>query len=292
MILSMTGFGAGRGRAGEEEIAAEIRSVNHKYCDVKPRLSSELLPLESEVVRQIKEGVRRGAVELSLKRASDGRSLFVPKVDLELAKELVGALKSAGDQLGLMQNLGVAELAQIEGIVTFESRGVDLEAARKAARQAIEQALVALRVMREREGRALAEDLTRRVGLLRQMARKVGELSPASVEQYRTRLQERVAELSRNVPVDPQRLAQEVALFADRVDIAEELTRLDAHLAAFERMVASEEPAGRRMDFLVQEMHREVNTVGSKSQSAQVAEIVVGMKAEVERVREQVQNVE
>ena len=292
MILSMTGFGAGRGRAGEEEIAAEIRSVNHKYCDVKPRLPSELLPLESEIVRQVKEGVRRGALEVSLKRIGAARSLFLPRVDLALARELVGALKGAGEQLGLAQNLGVAEIAQIEGVVTFESRGLDLDAARVAVQQALAEALKALHAMREREGRALADDLRARLAALREMAAKVGALSPATIDHYRQRLEERVAELSRNVPVDPQRLAQEVALFADRVDVAEELTRLDAHLAAFERMVESAEPAGRRMDFLVQEIHREVNTAGSKSQSAEIAGVVVAMKAEVERVREQVQNVE
>ncbi|MBI5546346.1 MAG: YicC family protein [Deltaproteobacteria bacterium] len=292
MILSMTGFGAGRGRVGEEEIAAEIRSVNHKYCEVKPRLPPELLPLETEVVRQVKEGVRRGALDVTLKRMGGGRSAHVPRLDLALARELVAELKRAGDSLGLVQNLGVAELAQVEGIISFEPRGIDLDAARAAAHQAIGEALVALRTMREREGRALAEDLSKRLEAVRVLAARVRALSPATIDTYRARLEERIAELSRNVPVEPQRLAQEVALFADRVDVAEEITRLDAHFGAFDRLVAGEEPAGRRMDFLVQEMHREVNTIGSKSQSAEIAEAVVGMKAEIERVREQVQNVE
>lgn len=292
MILSMTGFGAGRASAGDEEIAAEIRSVNHKYCEVKARLPSELLPLETDVVRQIKDGVRRGALDVTLKRSAGTRSLYVPRIDVALARELVQELRKVGDALGIAQNLGVAELSQVEGVVAFESRGVDLEAARKAAREALEQALAALRVMRDREGRALAEDLTKRLATLRGMAARVRAGSPATVTAYKARLEERIAELSRNVPVEPQRLAQEVALFADRVDVAEELTRLDAHFAAFEKMIASQEPAGRRMDFLVQEIHREVNTIGSKSQSAEIAEVVVGMKAEIERVREQVQNVE
>jgi len=292
MILSMTGFGAGRARAGEEEIAAEIRSVNHKFCEVKARLPSELLALESEVVRQVKQGVRRGALDLTLRRSGAARSLLVPKVDVALARELVKELKAVAEQLGLAQDLGLAQLSQIEGVVGFESRGVDLDSARQAVREAVEQALAALRAMREREGRALAEDLGSRLETVKGLAARVRELSPGTVQTYKARLEERVAELSRGVPVDPQRLAQEVALFADRVDIAEEITRLDAHFGAFARLVASEEPAGRRMDFLVQEMHREVNTIGSKSQSAEIAEIVVAMKAEIERIREQVQNVE
>jgi len=292
MILSMTGFGAGRARAGEEEVAAELRSVNHKYCEVKARLPTELLPLESEVVRQVKEGVRRGALDLTLKRTGDARSLYVPKVDVALARELVAELKAVGEQLGLAQDLGIAELSQIEGIVSFEARGVDLDSARKAVREAVDQALAALKAMREREGQALAEDLGKRLETLKDLAAKVRALSPSTVQSYKARLEERVAELSRGIPVEPQRLAQEVALFADRVDGAEERWRLVAHFKAFERLVAGLEPAGRRMDFLVQEMHREVNTIGSKSQSAEIAEIVVGMKAEIERVREQVQNVE
>lgn len=292
MILSMTGFGAGRGRAGEEEISVEIRAVNHKFCEVKPRFPSELAPLETDVVRQVKEGVRRGALDVIIRRSSGARSLFVPRIDVALAREYVATLKQVGEQLGLEQNLGVAELAQIEGLVVLESRALDLEGARAAVRQAVDEALLGLRAMREREGQALAADLSKRINDLRAMAEKVRGLSPGSVESYRTRLGERIAELSRGIPVDPQRLAQEVALFADRVDVAEEQTRLDAHFGAFERLVASEEPAGRRMDFLVQEIHREVNTIGSKSQSAEIAELVVGMKAEVERVREQVQNVE
>ena len=292
MILSMTGFGAGRARAGEEEIAAELRSVNHKYCEVKARLPPELLPLESEVVRQVKEGVRRGALDLTLKRSGTARSLYVPKIDVPLARELVKELQTVGQELGLTLDLGVAQLTQIEGIVSFEARGIDLDSARVAVREAIGQALGTLKAMREREGQALANDLSKRLELLKSLAAKVRALSPSSVQTYKARLEERVAELSRGIPVEPQRLAQEVALFADRVDVAEELTRLDAHFGAFSRLVAAEEPAGRRMDFLVQEMHREVNTVGSKSQSGEIAEMVVAMKAEIERVREQVQNVE
>lgn len=292
MILSMTGFGAGRGRGGEEEIAVEIRSVNHKYCEVKVRYPSEFAALEGEVVRQVKEGVRRGALDVTLRRSSGMRSAFVPRIDLELAREYVRALEQVGEQLGLAKNLGLAELSQIDGLVTLEARALDMEGAKVAVRQAVEEALVALKSMREREGKALAADLSKRIEMLRGMANRVRTLSPGSVEQYRVRLAERIAELARGMPVEPQRLAQEVALFADRVDVAEEQTRLDAHFVAFERLVASEEPAGRRMDFLIQEIHREVNTIGSKSQSAEIAEIVVGMKAEVERVREQVQNVE
>ncbi len=293
MILSMTGFGAGKGQSGEEEISVSLRSVNHKFCEVKARLPYELAPLEAELVRQVKDGLARGAIEASVRRtAGGGRSATTAKVDLELARQYVSALNEAADALSLPRNLGTAELARIEGLVQIEARALDVDAARAAMKQATEQAIKAMVAMREREGKALAQDLLSRVASIREAAKKVAELSPASIEHYRERLEARVAELSRGVAVDPQRLAQEVALFADKVDIAEELTRLESHLEQLEQLVHGSEPAGRRMDFLVQELHREVNTTGSKSQSAEIAQLVVGMKAEVERIREQVQNVE
>lgn len=291
MIQSMTGFGAGRAKVGDEEISVEIRSVNHKFCEVKARLPAELAAGEADLARQIKEAVRRGALEVSVKR-SPGRASVVPRVDLELARAYVSAVAEAARELGLAQNLGAAELAQVEGLVSLEARALDLASAREAQRLAAQEALRALHAMREKEGASLAQDLLARVQALREGARVLASLSPKSVEDYRKRLAERIAELSRGVAVDPQRLAQEVALFADRVDIAEELTRLASHLDQLEAMVHSSEPAGRRMDFLVQEIHREVNTAGSKSQSAEIAQRIVALKAEVERIREQVQNVE
>jgi len=177
-------------------------------------------------------------------------------------------------------------------VVTLEERSVDVEAARSALVGAVTQALAALTAMREREGAALARDLEARLATVEGLTRRLEELSPRSVEHYRERLLERVQELARGLAPDPVRLATEVALFADRVDVSEELTRLLSHLSQMRELLGSREPAGRKMDFLVQEMHREANTVGSKSQSAEVAAAVVALKAEVERMREQVQNVE
>jgi uncharacterized protein (TIGR00255 family) len=288
----MTGFGAGKASAGGGEVSIEIRSVNHKYAEVKTRLPAELAPLEAELAKRIKERLQRGAIEVSIRRSSTGRSVLMPRVDIELAREYVAALAELGRQLSLERNLGLAELAQVEGVVSLETRPIDLEAARQALSSAVDQALESLVAMREREGAALAEDMLARLAVVRARAARIGELAPQSVEQYRARLEQRIAELSRGIQIDPQRLAQEVALFADRVDIAEELTRLASHLDQFERLVQGSGPTGRRMDFVVQELNREVNTIGSKSQSAEVAQLVVELKAEIERIREQVQNVE
>ena len=291
MIRSMTGFGAGKGGAAGEVVEAEVRSVNHKFCEVKARLSREMASLETELVRQVKDRLARGGIEFSLRRTS-ARGALSPRVDTELAAEYARAVEEVRARRGLTGQVSLSEVLAADGVVTLEERAVDLESARAAGSAALALALDALVAMREREGTALARDLEMRLAVVEGIAARLAELSPRSVEDYRARLHERVAELSRGLAPDPARLATEVALFADRTDVTEELTRLASHVGQMRGLLASGEPAGRKMDFLVQEMHREANTVGSKSQSAEAAAAVVSLKAEIERMREQVQNVE
>ena len=291
MIRSMTGFGSGRGESGGEELDVEVRSVNHKFCEVKVRLPRELSALEHELIRLVKERLARGGVDVTARRGARGGTQ-APRVDVALAAEYARAFREVGERLGLNGEVTLAEVLAAEGVVTLEERGADLEAARAAAVAAMGRALDSLTAMRAREGEALARDLVARLETLEGWTARVAAAAPLSVEQQRARLQERVQELARGHVVDAARLATEVALFADRVDVSEELIRLRSHFAQMRSLVGSGEPAGRKMDFLVQEMHREVNTVGAKSQSAEIAATVVEMKAEIERMREQVQNVE
>ncbi|MBZ4401809.1 YicC family protein [Myxococcus sp. MISCRS1] len=292
MLKSMTGFGAGRARVGDEEVSVELRSLNHKFCEVKARLPRELASLEPLVTKQVKDRLARGSVELLVKRQSSTASGTVPTVDLNLAREYLRTFRELAKELGLSQDVTWSQVANQQGVVRLEEKGVDLESATPAVTAALDQALGALEKMRLVEGEAIHADLDARMKLLEGWSREVAQLAPRAVQDYQQRLTERVAELARGVAVDPQRLAQEVALFAERTDIAEEVTRLASHLEQFRALMASQEPTGRRMDFLVQEMHREVNTTGSKSQHADISARVVSMKAEVERIREQVQNVE
>jgi len=291
MIRSMTGFGAGRGASGGEEIDLEIRSVNHKFCEVKARVPRELMPLEMEVVRGVKERLARGGIEVSARRGA-GRASLSPKVDPALAEEYLRAFRAVQARLGLPGEVKLEDVLRADGVVTLEERTLDLEAARAAVAAALSAALDSLTRMREREGEALARDIGGRLVTVEAFAARVEQLAPRSVDYYRDRLTERVAELTRGFNLDPARLAQEVALFADRIDVAEEVTRLRSHLAQMRGLMAGDEPAGRKMEFLVQEMHREVNTIGSKSQNAEIAATVVVVKAEIERMREQVANVE
>lgn len=292
MLKSMTGFGAGRARVGDEEFSVELRSLNHKFCEVKARLPRELATLEPAVSKLVKDRLARGAVELLVKRQTATASGTVPMVDVALAREYARAFRELADALGAPADISWAQVATQPGVIKLEEKGMDVEAASQAVQSALEQALAALEQMRQVEGEAIYADLDARLKLIEGWSREVAALAPKAVEEYRLRLAERVADLARGVTVDPQRLAQEVAVFAERTDIAEEVTRLTSHLEQFRALMTSTEPAGRRMDFLVQEMHREVNTTGSKSQHAEISARVVSMKAEVERIREQVQNVE
>lgn len=292
MLRSMTGFGAGRARVGDEEFSVELRSLNHKFCEVKTRLPRELSALDPIMTKQVKDRLARGSVELLVKRQTATASGTVPVVDVALAREYARAFRELAEALGSSTSISWEQVATQPGVVKLEEKGMDVEAATQAVQEALGQALTALEQMRQVEGEAIRADLDARLRLIEGWSREVAALAPKAVEDYRQRLSERVAELARGAAVDPQRLAQEVAVFAERTDIAEEMTRLASHLEQFRALMASSEPAGRRMDFLVQEMHREVNTTGSKSQHAEISARVVSMKAEVERIREQVQNVE
>ncbi len=292
MIRSMTGFGAGRGEAGGEAISVELRSVNAKFCEVKPRLPRELVALEVDLVKAIKGRVHRGVIDAYVRRETSGARGSTPRADLALAAAYSKALRDLKDSLGLAGEPTVQDLAQMEGVISLGEPPPDLEAAAAALHAALSAALEALDAMRRREGEALGRDLSARLDSIERGAGEVSRLAPLQVEAVRERLSTRIAELTRGVALDPARLAQEVALFADRTDVAEELTRLGSHLAQARGLIRSDAPAGRKLEFLVQELNREINTIGSKSQHARIAAIVVDLKAELERIREQVQNVE
>ena len=293
MIRSMTGFGAGRAEQGGEALGVEVRAVNGKFCDVKPRLPRELAALETEVTRIVKSRVQRGVVDVAVRRESGaaGRGTE-PRIDLPLAAAYTKVLRDMKASLGLSGEPGVNEIAALDGVLSLGESPPDLAAATVALQSALGAALDALEVMRLKEGAALSADVSARIDSAEKSIAAIQQLSPASVEAFRDRLTARVAELSRGLPLEPARLSQEVALFADRVDVAEELTRLGSHLVQLRALLATDAPAGRRLEFLLQEVNREVNTIGSKAQHAGIAGHVVEIKAELERLREQVQNVE
>jgi len=290
-MRSMTGFGLGEAPVGTGKLAVEIRGVNHRFLDVRVRLPRELGDLISFVEQLAREKLARGRYEVAVR--VDGVTLGAPVLDRDRARAAFQALKELRDELAPGSDVPLSLLGAIpELFVSTVDR--ELERLRGAARTAFDAAVVALDTMRTREGQALREDLVKRLARVRQLARDVEKRAPEVIETHRKRLRERAERLraATDLELDPARLEQEIVLFAERSDVCEELTRLESHCAQFAALLGGDEAVGRRLDFLLQELAREANTVGAKSPDATIAHAIVEAKAEIERMREQVQNVE
>ena len=291
MVRSMTGFGAGRGSVNGEEIDVEVYAVGHKFCVVNVRMPRELGALEHEVVRIVRDQVARGAVNVGVRRSLSG-SVATPRVDLSLAESYARAFAELRGRLALPGSATLANVINAEGVVRLDQRAVDMSSVGEALRKALTVALSQFESMRVHEGEMIEQGLTVRLEEIDQLVARVAELTPQAIEQYRVRLSDRIARLAGGVPVDPARVAQEVAVYTDRTDVAEEVTRLRSHASQVRALMQAPGPVGRKLEFLVQEMHREANTMGSKSQSAEIIGVVVALKVEIERMREEVQTVE
>jgi len=292
-MRSMTGFGAASIEHDGISLRAEARAVNHKHLQVKLRLPAEFLELESDVEALVKQRLDRGSVAVNVTMTGVGSSAG-PQVNPAVARRLQKDLLELARQLRVDPVLSLDTLAQLPGVVTnsgLELRALERE--KKLLLKVVQSALVAMEAMREAEGRALALDLKKNRKLLEQLARKIQKRMPLVVQSQHAALTKRLEDLlAGRATVAPNDLAREVALIADKLDVAEELTRLRSHFAQFDAILARKGPVGRQLDFLVQELFREANTVGSKCSDAPVAHAVVELKTLIERLREQVQNVE
>jgi len=290
-MRNMTGFGLGEVPLGGGKLAVEIRGVNHRFLDVRVRVPRELGDLAAFVEQVARERLTRGRYEVAIR--VDGVALGAPVLDRERARAAFRALTELRDELAPGTEVPLSLLGSIPDLfVSPVDREIDR--LRESTRAAFDAAVKALDAMRAHEGKALAEDLMKRVASVRRLARDVERRAPDVVEAHRKRLRERADRLraSTDIDVEPGRLEQEIAMFAERSDICEELTRLESHCAQFSALLASDDAVGRRLDFLLQEMAREANTVGAKSPDAQISHAIVEVKADIERMREQVQNVE
>lgn len=301
---SMTGFGSAKGEVLGRHFSIEIRSFNHRFLEVKLRLPSGLAdPLLDQMLREVvRKKVHRGSLVISLSETSSKEYPPSVRIDRDLLRAHAKAVRDAEKELrtscGVNLNLRDQSLlpfllSQPGVLATSDSLTQHAEECLSQITPLLESALQKLEQSRAREGEALKADLLVRIAYIGRLREEIAKMTALAPEQQKRRLSERLSRLvDGQVPIDQQRLAQEVALFADRVDVSEELTRLRAHLDEFVRLCESQAPVGRQIDFLMQEMNREANTLTSKAQSAEVAARVVAMKAELERLREQVQNVE
>lgn len=292
MMKSMTGYGRGKWEEGSKRIEAEMKSFNHRYLDVFPHLPRRLNPLEGQVRNFIKQRLSRGRIDVYVKINESSEAQQRLELDWPFVQEVHLALKALQERFNLPGEIRLETLAGFKEIFTKKEVEPDLEKEWIEVRAALEEALAALEAMRSTEGNVLTEDLTRRLDLIAKTAEAVRERAPAVLAAVRDRLGQRVKELVGGMELDEGRLAQEVAYLAERSDITEELVRIHSHLTQFRDLLKSEEPVGRKMEFLLQEVNREVNTIASKANDAQISQMATGMKSEVEKIREQIQNVE
>ncbi len=290
----MTGYGRGQCESASCHVTVEIRSVNHRFLDLKIRGSSLDAASEEKLRQLVGKSLIRGAVSVSVRVERQG-DLGTLKIDIESAKRAYNDLQKLRDALGIAEEVSLEMVCKQPGVMgvapTDDAAIADIgESTLSAASVALKE----LGGMRRSEGSSLKRDIIGRLEQVRSFASELAELADAGPEQVRIRFEERIARLLKNssVEVDEQRVAQEVAIAADRLDVTEELVRVKSHLEQLAELLEEEKPVGRRLDFLIQELGREFNTVTSKSQSAGIARLVVEAKAEMEKIREQVQNIE
>jgi uncharacterized protein (TIGR00255 family) len=288
----MTGFGSASGQWAGRTVTVEVKSVNSRFREVVTRMPKVCAPLEEAVKKQVAARLERGRVDLWVQL--DDRAAGPPavRVDYELARVLAERLNELRERLGLTGAVTLEHLLSLGVVGREEEPAPDLKELGDALEALVRAAVEALVAMRESEGRNLGQDMDRRLTVLADLNEKVREAAAGAPEALLIRLTARLAELGAGLAVDQARLAQEAALLADRADITEEVVRLGSHLTGFRRLLDSPDPIGRRLDFLLQEMGREVNTMGSKAQDLGVTGLVLDMKAELEKLREQVQNIE
>lgn len=292
MINSMTGYGKGESQVDNVSLAVEIKTVNHRYADITIKLPRTLMALENEIRRQVGQLLKRGKIDVFVNFGQAEESTVVPVLNRPLALAYRDLFTTMRNELGLSGGVTLEMVLTQKDVIQLREAESSVETLQACLAEALERALGQVTVMRRNEGSSTADDLRERLVQLEILLGSVEQRAPLIPQEWQSKLTDRLTRLQQNHELDPQRVAQEVAIYADRCDISEELARFRSHLAQFRGLFEDAEPVGRRMDFLVQELNREVNTMGSKSNDADLTRIVVTMKAELEKVREQVQNIE
>ena len=291
-LLSMTGYGSAKGSVEGQTITVELKSVNNRYLDCSVRLPRNLLFAEEAVKQAVSAGVSRGKVDVFVSAQSSQDSGTVVTVNEELVRGYRDAIAHIAGTLGMESGLSAVSIARFPDVLTVERRELDKEKAAAALSEITAQAVTEFNAMREREGDRLRLDMLSKLETIESLVSVVEERSPQTVREYRERLEARLRDVLADRSLDEQRIITEAAIFADRTAVDEETVRLRSHIAQFRTMLCEGSPIGRKMDFLVQEFNRESNTIGSKCSDASLAKVVVDLKSEIEKIREQLQNVE
>jgi uncharacterized protein (TIGR00255 family) len=294
MVRSMTGYGRAEAILDGQKYTVEIKSLNHRFLEISLRLPASLSALEMEIKKKIGEPLLRGKIDVSIRRdvqssAENGQYLAL---NLPLAQNYFNLLMQLKQSLNLQDDIRLEMIAGQKDVFQMAELPQDDSALWQGLATVLEEALAGMMEMRRREGEILSRDLSARLDLMAQLLSRIEAKAPQVVLEYQKRLTDRVRELTSGLVVDEGRLSQEVAFFAEKSDITEEIVRLRSHLGQFLEMLDSEEAIGRKVDFLIQEMGREVNTIGAKSSDADISKQVIEIKSELAKLREQVQNLE
>lgn len=292
MIKSMTGYGSAKGTAEGLEITVELKSVNNRYLDTSVRLPRSFLFAEDAIKSVVQSHITRGKVDVFVSVDSSSAENMTVKVNKPLLEGYLEALRSVSADYSLPDDITTMSVSRFPDVLSVEKKDLDADAISAAICEIAEAALKDFDIMRLREGEKLRDDVLYRLSLIDALVSTVEADAPKTVAQYRSRLEQKMAEVLGATGIDESRILQEAAIFADHIAVDEETVRLRSHMAQLETMINGNSPTGRKIDFLIQEFNREANTIGSKCQNSDVAHIVVDLKSEIEKIREQIQNIE
>ena len=291
MIKSMTGFGKNNLVINDRNYQVEIRSVNHRYLDINIKMPRQLTYLEEMIKKAISTKVKRGKIDVSISfenNSTEGRNV---KINTEIAKMYIEQLRKLAEVENILSDIQVTEITKLPDVLNINIDQDD-DTIKQELLESISIATDNLIEMKQTEGNKIAEDLIRRINYIEEKILKISELSTGLIEEYVVKLEERIKEILKTDIIDKSRIAQEVVIYADKTSIEEEITRLKSHIIQFRNLLKEEEPVGKKIDFLIQEMNRETNTIGSKANNLDIVNGVIDIKTELENIREQIQNIE
>ncbi|MGG1678773.1 YicC/YloC family endoribonuclease [Neobacillus sp. NRS-1170] len=291
MVISMTGFGRGKADSGSFSVNVEVKTVNHRFCEMNIRMPRQLLKIEDKIKKRLNQQIRRGRVEVYVSLEGEGAVTRKLHVDWNLIEEYYQFIKEAHGKYGIEGTVTLQDLLNRKDLIHIEESEAGNEELENLVLAATEEAVILLKQMRTSEGEEIKKDLIAIISQLESIVFEIQKFAPLVVQSFKERLTKRMAEFV-NGQLDETRILTEVAVFADKADINEEITRLKSHIQQFLQALTEQEPIGRKLDFLVQEMNREANTIGSKANDSNIAKMVVEMKSLLEKLKEQVQNIE
>lgn len=292
MIKSMTGYGGAKGSVEGLEISIELKSVNNRYLDTSVRLPRSFLFAEDSIKAAVQRHISRGKVDVFVSIDSSDAGDMTVKINQPLLKGYIEAVNSIANEYGLPNDMTAMSVCRFPDVLSVEKKDMDAEAITSGIIAIAEQALEDFDSMRLREGEKLRDDVLSKLGIIESLVSVVEQESPKTLADYRARLESKMAEVLGSAGIDENRILAEAAIFADRIAVDEETVRLRSHMSQLKTMISGNSPTGRKIDFLIQEFNREANTIGSKCQNSNIAHVVVDLKSEIEKIREQIQNIE